>query len=240
MKRTLTREATRIFITGLVAVLPLLATLAFVVWAISLLWSWLGPNSPIGGALVKVGIGVTGSELVGYLMGVVLVVAAIFGLGLVVEAGFQRGLARLVNTVMQRIPVVRTVYDLAHRMVKLLAQREADGTKSMRPVWCHFGGVGGSVVLALLSTPTPVMIGERAYMGVLIPTAPVPIGGGLLYVPEEWVTPADVGMEGVTSLYVSMGVTSNKYLKAARQSAAEIDQMQPISGPRDHDQPRPT
>ena len=31
--------------------------------------------------------------------------------------------------------------------------------------------------------------------------------------PLEWVEPADIGMEGVTSIYVSMGVTSDQYLK---------------------------
>jgi len=215
MKPTLPREFVRIFITGLVAALPLLATLAIIGWAASLLWAWLGPESRVGGALVAVGIGVTGSKLIGYLLGIVFVGAAVFGLGLVVEAGLERGLARLVNRVVQRIPVVRTVYDLARRLVELLAQREADGLKSMSAVWCHFGGVGGATALALLSTPAPVMIGDRAYLGVLIPTAPVPIGGGLLYVPVEWVTPAEIGVEGVTSLYVSMGVTSSKYLQPA-------------------------
>jgi len=219
--KPIAREFVRIFVTGLVAALPLVATLAIVGWAASLLWNWLGPGSPIGGALVKVGIGITGSELIGYLLGVLLVAAAIFGLGLVVEAGLERGLARLVNRIMQRIPVVRTVYELARRMVELLAQREVDGMKSMSAVWCHFGGVGGAAALALLSTPAPVMIGERAYLGVLIPTAPVPIGGGLLYVPVEWVTPADIGVEGVTSLYVSMGVTSNKYLKTVQPTSKE-------------------
>ena len=30
---------------------------------------------------------------------------------------------------------------------------------------------------------------------------------GGLYVPQEWVSPAEVGMDAVTSIYVSMGVT---------------------------------
>jgi uncharacterized membrane protein len=40
----------------------------------------------------------------------------------------------------------------------------------------------------------------------------VPIGGGLLYVPQEWVTLAEIGVEGLTSIYVSMGVTSHQHL----------------------------
>jgi uncharacterized membrane protein len=54
---------------------------------------------------------------------------------------------------------------------------------------------------------------------VLVPTAPVPVGGGLLYVPKEWVTPADVGVDGLTSIYVSMGITSHQYIGAQRPAA---------------------
>lgn len=202
----------RTFVTGLLAALPLAATIAIFWWAASLLFRWLGPDSAIGSVLVAIGFGVTGSELVGYAIGVALVALAIFVLGLVVQAGLQRGVATVMGAVLRRIPLVRTVYELLHKMVALFAQREQDGTRSMRAVWCHFGGPGGAAVLALLSTPKPIDLGGRNYLAVLVPTAPVPVGGGLLYVPEHWVTPADVGMEALTSIYVSMGVTSPQHL----------------------------
>ena len=41
-------------------------------------------------------------------------------------------------------------------------------------------------------------------------------GGGLLYVPVDWVTPADVGVEGLTSIYVSMGITSHQHIGAKK------------------------
>jgi uncharacterized membrane protein len=82
----------------------------------------------------------------------------------------------------------------------------------MSPVWCHFGGPGGATVLGLLSSPDPIAIGGKPFRAVLVPTAPVPIGGALIYVPDEWVTPAQLGMEALTSIYVSMGVTSAQYL----------------------------
>jgi uncharacterized membrane protein len=43
---------------------------------------------------------------------------------------------------------------------------------------------------------------------VLVPTAPVPFGGALIYVPVEWVRPAGIGVERLTAIYVSMGMTS--------------------------------
>jgi uncharacterized membrane protein len=224
MKRQ-TAHLLRIFVTGALAALPLAATVAIFWWALSVLIGWLGPDSLIGGGLVRLGLGVSGSEIVGYLIGVGIVCAAIFGLGLLVDAGLQRGLASMLRAVLQRIPLVGTVYDMVHKMVGLFSQRDEDGLKSMSAVWCHFGGPGGpdepprAAVLALLSTREPVMVGGRACVGVIVPTAPVPVGGGLLYLPQEWVSPADVGIEALTSIYVSMGVTSAQYLPGAKAVA---------------------
>ena len=56
--------------------------------------------------------------------------------------------------------------------------------------------------------PKPIVIGEQQYHVVLVPSAPVPVGGCLVYVPLEWVKPADFGVEALMSIYVSMGVTT--------------------------------
>ena len=116
----------------------------------------------------------------------------------------QRGLDRMVKALMQRIPVVRTVYDVAHRLVGLLSTPKDEGLKSMSPVWLYFGGLpaegeaaSSTVVLGLLTTQAPVMLDGQPFHGVLVPTAPVPVGGGLLFVPAAWVVPADmVGRRG--------------------------------------------
>lgn len=214
MKQT-TGHLLRIFLAGLLAALPLAATVFIFWWAVSLLIRGLGPESPIGSVLMRLGLGVSGSEIAGYLIGVGIVLMLILGLGLLVEAGLQRGLARLFEGALRRIPVVGTVYDLAHKMVGLFSQRDEDGLRSMSPVWCHFGGRGGAVALALLSTRQPVQLGSELYMAVIVPTAPVPVGGGLLFVPAAWIEPADVGMEALTSIYVSLGVTAPQHLPVA-------------------------
>jgi uncharacterized membrane protein len=218
------RTLLRIFVTGALAALPLAATLLIFAWAAGFLIRWLGPQSAVGKLLVSIGLGVGASEVVGYAIGVAIVAAAIFALGLLVEAGLQRGIAAAVNALLQRIPVVGTVYDLMKRMVGLVRAQDGNGerTKSMTAVWCHFGGPqaeGNSVALALLGSDVPVLINGQRCVAVLIPTAPVPVGGGLIYVPEHWVTPADVGIEAVTSIYVSMGLTSPQYLPSAASAA---------------------
>lgn len=52
------------------------------------------------------------------------------------------------------------------------------------------------------------MIGGERYHVVLVPSAPVPVGGCLVSVPAAWVKPANIGVETLMSIYVSMGVAS--------------------------------
>jgi uncharacterized membrane protein len=210
--RSRLRRFARTFVAGSIAALPLVATLLILSFTLRFVMSWLGPESALGSVLGEVGLRIIGSKLAGYAIGLALFVATIFALGLLVEAGMQRGLDAAVDAVMQRIPIVRNIYDGIDRFVAMLSRRDGEGLRSMSPVWCHFGGPGGATVLGLLSSADPIAIGGKAFRAVLVPTAPVPIGGALIYVPDEWVTPAQLGMEALTSIYVSMGVTSSQYL----------------------------
>lgn len=215
------RRALQIFATGLLAALPLAATVAIFVWSAQLLYAWLGPTSLVGRGLISLGLGVSGSEVAGYAIGVAIVVAAIFGLGLLVESRLRGAIGALVDGIVTRIPVVRNVYELAKKFVDLFGQRTDDGMRAMSAVWLRFGdGPGGANVLGLLSSPQAVPIGGRDYLAVIVPTAPVPVGGALIYVPRDWVSPADVGVEALTSIYVSMGITSPQYLAPGRADAA--------------------
>jgi uncharacterized membrane protein len=233
------KHPVRTLLTGLLAMLPLAATLLLLGWVWQFLAKYLGPGSSVGQLLTSVGLGVTESELVGYLLGLLLVVVLVYGFGLLVETGLQRGMARLLESLVQRIPVVRTIYDVVQKLVALFAKKEGDDAKSMAPVWLYFGGKksadsgtaqdakAGTAVLGFLSTPQPVLIGGQPYLGVLVPTAPVPVGGGLLYVPPDWVEAADIGMEAVTSIYVSMGVTSDQYLKKPAPATSAAPAIKP-------------
>ena len=78
------RQLFGLFFTGALAALPLAATVAIFWWAASMLMSWLGPGSLIGKAMVALGLGGGGSELVGYLIGIGLVLVALVLLGALV------------------------------------------------------------------------------------------------------------------------------------------------------------
>lgn len=215
-KRTVLRLA-RTLLAGMLAALPLLGTLWLLSIAFSFIAGWLGPESATGRLLARIGVNLYGQEWSGYLIGVAAVVVLLFGLGVLVERGLNTWLVSLVDAVVGRIPVVRTVYETIERFVQIFARRDKSELQSMKPVWCHFGGPGGVAVLGLLSSPEPILVEGKACYAVIVPTAPVPIGGGLLFMPVEWIVPSELGMEAVTSIYVSMGVTAPQFLPTARR-----------------------
>lgn len=213
--KTSTQRILNTFLAGALAALPLVATILVIGWLVQFLYHYLGPNSWFGDLLSLFGFGWVKSETLAYLVGLGITFLSIFMLGLLVRSGLARVVQAGLSALVQRIPIVRNVYDVANSLVDLVSQKDNEKLKSMSAVWLHFGGVGGSAVLGLLSTKDAVRIGELSYVAVLVPTAPVPIGGGLIYVPTDWVVPADIGMEAVTSIYVSMGVTSAQHLPLA-------------------------
>jgi uncharacterized membrane protein len=205
-------QVVRTFMAGFFVLLPMLLTIAVVAWAGSFLYGFLGPDSSVGKLIISLGFGLSTTTYVAYLLGVVTVVACVYLLGLVVQTRLKEGLRIVTDAVMYRIPLVSSVYDITKRFVALVDRGESDALKGMRPIWCFFGGEGGAAVLALLPTPETIAIGPKPYCGILVPSAPVPVEGCLIYVPAEWVKPADIGLEALMSVYISMGVTSPKML----------------------------
>ena len=207
---------TRTFLAGLLAALPLLATLMLLYVLFDFVLQWVGPSSALGQALGRLGMGLSDREWVGYVLGLACMGVLLFLLGLLVEKGLQQGLNKVVNAIVTRIPVVSTVYNTLKTFIDLLSKREDKDMGSMQAVWVQFGGPGNVAVLALLSSAQAVTVNGVPTYAVIVPTAPVPIGGGLLYVPVEWVSSAQISMEALTSLYVSMGVTSPQHLPLAK------------------------
>jgi uncharacterized membrane protein len=209
----------RTFIAGFLVVLPLAVTVAVIVWVGSLIFAYLGPDSAIGRILLSIGFNFSNSPIVAYALGAVVVIGLVYLLGLAVESRLESRIRSLIDALMQRIPFVGNLYDVTKRFVAIMDRRDQDGLKSMSPVWCFFGGEGGAGVLGLLPMPRPIIIGGERYYVVLVPSAPVPVGGALVYVPAAWVKPADIGVETLMSIYVSMGVVSPQIVESARAPA---------------------
>ncbi|SRR6056297_1693629 len=199
----------RVFLSGLLAALPLALTAFIVGWSLSLINQYVGPDSEFGRFLIALGLGV--STTASYLIGLAVIIVAIYLLGKIIESRIGAWMAALVDRLLRGTPLISTVYDLSSRVVSVVGSKDSDANiKNMKPVWCFFGGKPGAAVLALMPTARPVIFDDTSYIGVLIPSAPVPFGGALIYVPESWVEPAPGYVDDLISVYVSMGITPPK------------------------------
>lgn len=208
------------FVAGVLGLLPLAITLRVLAWMVVYLHDLVGPQSAFGSLLRSFGLSFVSSEVLAYLIGFVSTFALVYTIGLLLQSGLTNRWQRLFETTVQQLPVVATIYDASKHLRGIFDRRDED-MQAMTPVLCRFGGAGGAAALALMPSPERIRIDERDYHVVIVPTAPVPFSGALLYVPAEWVQPAAVSVGTVLSVYMSMGASSAEVLLACRDRAAD-------------------
>ena len=96
-KPSVMRRILRPFLSGLLAALPLALTLAILFWLIEFVHRVLGPASSFGQMLRSIGLKFAASDVLAYLVGVIAALAAIYFLGLLVEAGMKNRWNALVD-----------------------------------------------------------------------------------------------------------------------------------------------
>ena len=237
MIRNLLKSLTRPFVAGLLALFPLALTIGLVGWLVQFLHKFLGPGSYFGNLLETIGLNFVTSNFLAYLIGLAAALTLIYFLGVLVETGMKNRWHAFIDSIMTRVPLVNTIYNASKRLIGMLGKRDDSELKAMSPVICHFGGEGGAAVLALMPSPEPIPFQGRNYHAVMIPTAPVPFGGGLFFLPAEWVKPADFAVDGLVDIYMSMGVTSPDYLKGDQLKAPVTPPEDPSGGEGDEDDP---
>lgn len=210
MYRILRSFAQRIT-AGFLAVLPILLTAIVVVWLADFIRDYLGPGSVFGQFLSRLGVTILRDETIAYGVGVVALLLIFYLVGLVVMSTLRGRFTAFLDNTVGRIPLIGSMYNLSNSFVAMLERREEVDLKSMSPVWCFFGGDAGAAVLALMPTSELIHLKDKSYCGILVPTAPIPFGGGLIFVPTDWIEPADFGVEALTQIYVSMGLAAPQY-----------------------------
>jgi uncharacterized membrane protein len=75
------------------------------------------------------------------------------------------------------------------------------------------------VHLSLPSEALDQQIGEASLASYHTVVVKPPVGGGLVFVPAEAVQPTDLTVEGLISIYVSMGISADQFLSKAPHQA---------------------
>lgn len=216
------------FLTGFFTMLPFVITIAIMIWMGSTLQRWVGPESPAGMALRAIGLRFVTDERVASFIGWVLVVAGLWLVGAVVKSTAKYKLAKAFDTVIKRIPIIKSIYKPVSQVVEMLRQDDQSEIQRMRVVYCRLGQDYGGGFLGLRASENLYRFGSRECYVVYIPTAPVPMSGGILFIPVDDVLPIDMEVEDLIQICVSLGVmTSNvvpaKYMPAPRAHGLKPD-----------------
>ncbi len=196
-----------IFLTGLAVIIPIGLTIYILFLIIGMIDSWLMflPDRYHPDALLRF-------HIPG--LGIIITAALIFICGLVTESYLGRKVFNLWEIFIEKIPVVRSLYQPIKQIVDGLISDKKESFK--RVVMVEFPRAGMySIGFITGHCPSEVQqnVGKLCY-GVFVPTTPNPTSGYFVMVPEDDVVSMDMSVEDAFTLIVSMGiVTPQKQLK---------------------------
>lgn len=188
----------RIFLTGLLTVLPVLATLYLVLWLVGALEQFFGAQLKwlIPDEYYRTG------------MGLLLAVLVIFGIGLLTQALLFRRVFGWGEKLLERIPLVRSVYTALRDLFGLVAN--GDDADALQVVSVTLPGTNmralGFVSRADFSD-LPAGIGKEGEIAVYLPMS-YQIGGYTLFMPRDQAVPVDMSREEAMKFILTAGLKS--------------------------------
>ena len=219
------------FLTGLFAILPLVLTVAIVVWVVTFVQGFVGPETFLGERIEQLGGGQADGAAaitVQYLFGWAIVLAGIWAFGLLLRTTLKKQIEDAVNGIIERIPIISSVYSTANQLVGMVRKSDDSELSGMSAVYCTFGQPEGTGLLALMTTPDVYRFAGRDCHIVYLPTSPVPMTGGILFVPVDDCHRVDMSAEEVMRVYFSLGILAAQVVPPGNQVKAVQN-----SGPED-------
>lgn len=206
------RRVTGTFLTGLMALLPLLITIGLVAFLAGKLYGWLGPGSLFGLLAQEVTAAIFGEStptsrqwvFAGiYVLSLLMVLVFIWLVGYFARLFIGQRVGGWFEWLIGRIPFINKIYSSADQVVDLFKKKEQDAASALsNVVLVRFANTR---ILGMLSNGEPIDIGGVPHYMVYFPSSPVPATGFNYFVPCEDVEDVDVAVEEMTRIIVSLG-----------------------------------
>lgn len=205
------------FLTGLAVLAPILLTAIVLVWLFSQIIAFVGPDLALGHGLTAGGrlfIGTRAHPLMSFAVGVAIVLGFITAIGLFLRDRAQKVLEEWIDGTLSRIPLLGNIYRPVAQLVRSMGGSRTGEMQAMAVCRIEFGG--GVESIAFLASADTFDIGGGPARLVLIPTAPVPVGGALLLVAAHKVhIIPDMKFDDLAKLYLTMGMTPPEHMRMA-------------------------
>lgn len=157
------------------------------------------------------------------LMAVVLTVVMLYLLGWLGTNVAGRRIISLFESLVERIPLVDSIYPAMKRMVQALSGAGKPGEEKQRVILVDFP-TKEIKAIALVTNRFANSLGGQEYVTAFVPTTPNPTSGYMLIVPVERVTYTDWSMEEAMSMILSGGAS-------ARHDVRFSDRAEDLRGP---------
>ncbi|MGQ0701068.1 MAG: DUF502 domain-containing protein [Panacagrimonas sp.] len=194
------RRLTRTFLTGLFVLLPIMVTLAIVMWVI-------GMAETVLGGFIRVLL--PGDA---YLPGMGLVVSLVLVLvvGVLMQAIFFREVINWLEDQLERIPLIKTVYSAVKDLTGLFSRAGGGAKRFGQVVLVQMPNVPirmlGFVTLEDLDAAGLAPESGEEAVAVYLPMS-YQIGGYTLLLPRSYLTPVDMGMEEAMRFLITAGMS---------------------------------
>ena len=190
------RRLARTFLSGLAVVLPIVVTFAVLAWLVTTAEAVLG-------AVVHV---LLPGDTYPRGLGVALALGLIFGVGVLMEAVYFRRLMGWLEELLNRIPLVKTVYGAVRDLMSLFSK--AGTRRFSKVVMVRFPGIEARLVgFVTLEDFTGLAIDAKAgEVAVYLPMS-YTIGGYTVFLPRECLTPLDMSLEDAMRFVVTAGMS---------------------------------
>jgi uncharacterized membrane protein len=210
MKRVLLWLRT-IFVSGLLAILPVGATVYIILVLYRMIDSFVGKNTPFGSAIERA----LGRWIPG--LGIFITILLVFIIGFITRGVLGRTLHSYFERIFFWFPGVRKMYGTLKQFTGALLNRSS--TSSFNQVVLFEYPKEGIRVLGLVTNEDigrlQDYIDEESVL-VYTPTAPNPLSGYMLIMPKRLLTYVDMPVEDALSMVVSSGSALPDSLRAIR------------------------
>ena len=198
----------RYLITGLLTIIPLWVTVAVFGFVLRLL---AGIGAPLVEGALRALHGIAPDAVaslergwVNNALALVATLLLLYVIGWLANRVLGRRLLAGFDAVMDRIPMVRTIYDGTKKLTAMM-QKKPSGTQ--RVVLVEFPHPGMRTIGFVTSTLREQQTG-REMVAVFVPTTPNPTGGYLEIVPLDCVTPTDWTVDQAMAFIISGGAAA--------------------------------
>lgn len=204
------RRLRRYFLTGLVVLAPVGATVLILGWLFRQL------DAILGGPLERL----LGTQIPG--LGLLLLVLAVLAIGWLAHYAIGRQFIGLWNGFLARFPLTARIYNAASQIVQTFMGEQR--RLFLRTVLIEFPTPGSYAIAWVTAEQNPFaeeLLGEPC-VNVFVATTPNPTSGYLLVIPKSRTRPLDISIEEGMKLVISAGAVLPEGVRGERPPGLDL------------------